>query len=163
VTSTLEKTLLPSVEPGEPLTLSPSEPLTENILATKAPIGYESSLSLPLDSSVATLPPIGLGPDQSTPPLETMTETFSTTQLLLKTHILPVVRGGGNTTLYTLVQSYHVTRLVTATKVCIEQSLVRESIANPYMDFQKSTDINMDIHDFWMSVFNYPYKRGFPH
>jgi len=31
------------------------------------------------------------------------------------------------------------------------------------MDFQKSTDINMDIHDFWMSVFNYPYKRGYPH
>jgi len=31
------------------------------------------------------------------------------------------------------------------------------------MDFQKSTDINMDIHDFWMSVFNYPYKCGYPH
>jgi len=42
-------------------------------------------------------------------------------------------------------------------------ALVRESIANLCMDFQKSTDINMDIHDFWMSVFNYPYKRGYPH
>jgi len=31
------------------------------------------------------------------------------------------------------------------------------------MDFQKSTDINMDIHGFWMSVFNYPHKRGYPH
>ena len=31
-------------------------------------------------------------------------------------------------------------------------SLVRESIAYPHMDFKKSTDINMDIHDFWMSV-----------
>jgi len=41
--------------------------------------------------------------------------------------------------------------------------LVRESIANPCMDFQKFTDINMDIHDFRMSVFNYPYKRGYPH
>jgi len=40
-------------------------------------------------------------------------------------------------------------------------TLVRESTANPCMDFQKSTDINMDIHDFWMSVFNYPYKRGY--
>jgi len=28
-------------------------------------------------------------------------------------------------------------------------SLVRESIPYPCMDFQKSTDINMDIHDFW--------------
>jgi len=35
-------------------------------------------------------------------------------------------------------------------------ALVRESIEYPYMDFQKSTDINMDIHDFWMSVFKYP-------
>ena len=44
-----------------------------------------------------------------------------------------------------------------------KKSLVRESIANPCMDFQKSTDINMDIHDFLMSVFNYPYKRRYPH
>jgi len=26
------------------------------------------------------------------------------------------------------------------------------------MDLQNSTDTNMDNHDFWMSVFNYPYK-----
>jgi len=45
----------------------------------------------------------------------------------------------------------------------IRPSLVRESMANPCMDFQKSTDINMNIHDFWMSVFNYPYKRKCPH
>lgn len=44
-----------------------------------------------------------------------MTESFSTTQLMLKTHILPVVKAG-NTSLYTLVQSYHITRLVTAIK-----------------------------------------------
>jgi len=42
-------------------------------------------------------------------------------------------------------------------------SVVRESIAYPYMDFQNSMDFNMDIHDFWMSVFNYPYKCGYPH
>jgi len=29
--------------------------------------------------------------------------------------------------------------------------------------FQKSTVILMDIHDFWMSVFNSSYKRGYPH
>lgn len=44
-----------------------------------------------------------------------MTESFSTTQLMLKTHILPVIKAG-NTSLYTLVQSYHITRLVTAIK-----------------------------------------------
>lgn len=50
-----------------------------------------------------------------TPPLETLTETFSTTQDMLKTHILPVVHGN-ETASFTLVQTYHVTRLVTATK-----------------------------------------------
>nr|CAD7445104.1 unnamed protein product [Timema bartmani] len=129
VTSTIEK----SLEPDS----TSSEPLTENLLAsTTAPI-YAKESTLPLDSSIATLPPIALAGDVETPPLETLTESFSTTQLLLKTHILPVVRGGSNTTrqvdphtgytvcnlyhraclnLYTLVQSYHVTRLVTAIK-----------------------------------------------
>lgn len=90
-----------------------TEPLTENILATTAHIDKEHNL---LDSSIATLPPILLSSDQETPPLETLTETFSTTQLMLKTHILPVLREGGNATSYTLTQTYHITRLVTATK-----------------------------------------------
>ncbi|RZC37110.1 hypothetical protein BDFB_007939 [Asbolus verrucosus] len=51
-----------------------------------------------------------------TPPLETLTETFSTTQTMFKTHILPVVRSGNETATSTLVQTYLVTRLVTATK-----------------------------------------------
>ncbi|XP_050094548.1 uncharacterized protein LOC126577156 isoform X2 [Anopheles aquasalis] len=109
VTSTIEKVL-----EQETATITPSltEPLTENILATTTHIDKESNL---LDSSIATLPPIVLGSDTETPPLETLTETFSTTQAMLKTHILPVVREG-DTTSYTLIQTYHVTRLVTATK-----------------------------------------------
>lgn len=109
VTSTFEKTLDP--EPTSTSILT--EPLTENILAATSHIDREHNL---LDSSIATLPVISLGDDQPTPPLETLTETFSTTQVMLKTHILPVVRNGGNTTSYTLIQTYHVTRLVTATK-----------------------------------------------
>nr|CAD7205271.1 unnamed protein product [Timema douglasi] len=90
VTSTIEK----SLEPDS----TSSEPLTENLLAsTTAPI-YAKESTLPLDSSIATLPPIALAGDVETPPLETLTESFSTTQLQLKTHILPVVRGGSNTT-----------------------------------------------------------------
>ena len=116
VTSTFERTLEPSttVESIQP-TLSPSEPLTENILGSTTAAAYDKRLPLEA-ASIATLPPIALAPDQATPPLQTETETFSTTQVLLKTHILPVVRGPQNTTLYTLVQTYHVTRLVTATK-----------------------------------------------
>lgn len=110
VTSTFEKTLDP-----EP-TISPSltEPLTENILATTSHIDKEHNL---LDSSIATLPPLLLSSGVETPPLETLTETFSTTQIMLKTHILPVIQEGvENATSYTLTQTYMVTRLVTATK-----------------------------------------------
>jgi len=47
----------------------------------------------------------------------------------------------------------------------------RRSIAYPCMDLEKSTDINMDIHDFWMSVLHYPLawifklisKQGYPY
>ncbi|XP_021708276.1 putative GPI-anchored protein pfl2 isoform X1 [Aedes aegypti] len=110
VTSTFEKVL-----EQETATITPSltEPLTENILATTSHIDKESNL---LDSSIATLPAIALSGDTETPPLETLTETFSTTQVMLKTHILPVIRDGTDTTSYTLIQTYHVTRLVTATK-----------------------------------------------
>lgn len=88
--------------------------MTENILATTAHYDRDNNL---LDSSIATLPPLILASDVETPPLETLTETFSTTQTMLKTHILPVLRqGGGNATSYTLTQTYLVTRLVTATK-----------------------------------------------
>lgn len=86
--------------------------MTENILAKTSHIDKEHNL---LDSSIATLPAITLASDTETPPLETLTETFSTTQLMLKTHILPVIKDT-NTTSYTLIQTYHVTRLVTATK-----------------------------------------------
>lgn len=108
VTSTFEKTLEPTESP-----VVPTEPLTENILATST--GFDKDHGL--DSGIATLPPIFLASDMATPPLETLTETFSTTQDMLKTHILPIVHGGVNeTSSLTLVQTYHVTRLVTATK-----------------------------------------------
>lgn len=120
VTSTFERTLEPSttVEAAVQPTLSPSEPLTENILASTTAAAYDKRLALEA-ASLATLPPIALAPDQATPPLQTETETFSTTQTLLKTHILPVVRGPQNTTLYTLVQTYSVTRFVTAIKASL--------------------------------------------
>lgn len=110
VTSTFEKTL----DPEPTATSSFSGPLTENILATTAHYDRDNNL---LDASVATLPPLILASDVETPPLETLTETFSTTQTMLKTHILPVLHeGGGNATSYTLTQTYMITRLVTATK-----------------------------------------------
>lgn len=108
VTSTIEKSLVNT----DSIAPTASEPLTENILTTS---NYAKDNNF-LDSSLATLPPLYLASDMETPPLETLTETFSTTQTMLKTHILPVVRGGNDTSSTTLVQTYLVTRLVTATK-----------------------------------------------
>lgn len=109
LTSTFKKSF--ATEEVSSMTTS-TEPLTENILANTG-AAYETSL--PLDSSVATLPAITLESGQATPPLETLTETFTTTQTLLKTHLLPVV-SSGNTTTLTLVQTYNIARMVTATK-----------------------------------------------
>ncbi|CAG9856260.1 unnamed protein product [Phyllotreta striolata] len=109
VTSTFEKSLEHTADPM----IKATEPLTENILATSSNYAKDNNF---LDSSVATLPPLYLASDMVTPPLETFTETFNTTQTMLKTHILPVVRNGNDTSSSTLVQTYLITRLVTATK-----------------------------------------------
>ena len=132
VTSTFKKT----IEPETSTTLL-TEPLTENILATTSHIDKEHNL---LDSSIATLPPISLADDQATPPLETLTETFSTTQIMLKTHILPVIRGGTNTTSYTLIQTYHVTRLVTATKTLPPMELYQFIPSRTLNEFNSKLD-----------------------
>lgn len=108
VTSTFERNL----EPEPTIMATATEPLTENILATSQNYDKDNNL----DSGIATLPALFLASDMATPPLETLTETFSTTQDMLKTHILPIVHGANETMSYTLVQTYHITRLVTATK-----------------------------------------------
>ncbi|XP_045479192.1 uncharacterized protein LOC123684108 isoform X2 [Harmonia axyridis] len=111
VTSTFEKSLINTDEPT--VSPTPSAPLTENILATSSNYDKDNNF---LDSSIATLPPIYLGSDMETPPLETVTETFSTTETMLKTHILPIIRSPNDTATLSLVQTYLITRLVTATK-----------------------------------------------
>lgn len=116
--------------------VNPSEPLTENILANTG-AAYETTL--PLDSSVATLPAISLDPGQATPPLETITETFSTTQTLLKTHLLPVV-ANGNTTRLTLVQTYHIARVVTATKTLPPMELYQFIPSKTLNEFNSKLD-----------------------
>lgn len=111
VTSTIEKSLENNIDP----TAVPAEgePLTENILASNSLYAKDNNF---LDSSIATLPPIYIASDVETPPLETLTESFSTTQTMLKTHILPIIRGPNDTTSTTLVQTYLITRVVTSFK-----------------------------------------------
>lgn len=133
VTSTFEKVLEP--EPTSTATLN--GPLTENILATTAHIDKEHNL---LDSSIATLPPLLLPSDVETPPLETLTETFSTTQVMLKTHILPVLHEGGNATSFTLTQTYLVTRLVTAIKTLPPMEVYHFNPSKALREFNSKLD-----------------------
>lgn len=133
VTSTQKKSFS-TAEPSS--TPTPTEPLTENILAHTGR-AYDSSL--PLDSSVATLPAITLEPNQATPPLETLTETFTTTQTLLKTYLLPVV-ANGNTTRHTLVQTYNIARMVTATKTLPPSELYQFIPSKTLNEFNSKLD-----------------------
>ena len=64
---------------------------------------------------VVMLPAVQLDPSSPSLPLHTMTQTYSTSQLLLKSSVLPLVIGS-STRAVTLTQSYQVTRLVTALK-----------------------------------------------
>lgn len=97
---------------------------THSIDPTPAPLGPQDDLyETPLFENilddgprdVSTLPPVDLGESDVTALLETVTETFSTTELMKKTSILPVLHAG-ETSFYTLTQTYHITRVVTALK-----------------------------------------------
>ncbi|CAL4121901.1 unnamed protein product [Meganyctiphanes norvegica] len=74
---------------------------------------FENILDSPRD--ISTLPPIDIGEGDITALLETVTETFSTTEIMMKTSVLPVLYGG-DTSYYTLTQTYHIARVVTALK-----------------------------------------------
>ena len=77
--------------------------------------GHGHGLAPGIGGSVVMLPAVQLDPSSPSLPLKTMTETYSTTQLLLKSSVIPLVIGD-STQAFTLTQSYQVTRLVTALK-----------------------------------------------
>ncbi len=69
-----------------------------------------------MSSSIETLPALVLASSTAaTPELRTITETFSSTEQMLKTSILPLVVNG-NTKFHTLTQTFFVTRLIEAVK-----------------------------------------------
>nr|CAG4640634.1 EOG090X017N [Eulimnadia texana] len=129
ITPTPSPAPIPSDEDSEIL-LEPGLPLTENILATTTP--YESILK---DSSdTATLPAIIVATESETVPLETITETFSTTEFMMKTSVLPYLRGD-ETSSMTLTQSYYITRVVTAVKTVPPSDLYQFIPSNTLKDF----------------------------
>eukprot|EP00094_Tigriopus_californicus_P002283 TCALIF_02204-PA protein Name:"Protein of unknown function" AED:0.24 eAED:0.28 QI:0/0.5/0.2/0.8/1/1/5/0/1468 len=106
------KTEEPDYKTSSPLFQTETIPAPENILTSSLPDFHPYEIS----SSIETLPAVHLASSSGgTPPLKTVTETFSTKELMLKTSLLPIVVNG-QTKLHTLTQSYYVTRLVEAVK-----------------------------------------------
>nr|CAG4641464.1 EOG090X017N [Eurycercus lamellatus] len=126
-------------EPDPEISLDSSQPLPdpENILATTTP--YENILK---DSSdTATLPAIIVAATESEAfSLETVTETFSTTELAMKTSVLPYLKGG-TTSLMTLTQSYFITRVVVAVKTVPPQDLYQ------FIPSKTLTDISTNLQE----------------
>ena len=97
-----------------PLFQTETIPAPENILTSSGPEFTVSDTDL--SSSIETLPAVIIASQtHATPALKTITETFSSTELMLKTSILPIVVNG-NTKLHTLTQSLYITRLIEAVK-----------------------------------------------
>nr|SVE73392.1 EOG090X017N [Daphnia atkinsoni] len=120
--------------------LEPSQPLPdpENILGITTP--YEQIVKE--SSDTATLPAIIVATTEVTNDytMQTVTETFSTTELMLKTSILPYNRGG-TTSQMTLTQSYYITRVVVAVKTVPPEDLYR------FIPSKTLTDISTNLQE----------------
>lgn len=122
VTRTFTNTIKPTADPtsiaptsSKPLFQTETIPAPENILTSSGP-EYTNADLTDLSSSIETLPAIIIASQtHATPALKTITETYSSTELMLKTSILPIVVNG-NTKLHTVTQSYYLTRLIEAVK-----------------------------------------------
>lgn len=109
---TFTKTFTLDIEPTPAPELdTPTAPIDDHLYETPL---FENILDSG-SRDVSTLPPVDLGASDLAAVLETVTETFSTTEVMEKTSVLPVLKAGG-TTFHTLTQTYHITRVVTAFK-----------------------------------------------
>lgn len=127
-----------SIKPSSPVSSTPlfdtkSIPAPENILASTA-TPYDAIIEG--SSNIETLSPLTLASSlhHATPPLKTVTESLSTVETMLKKSILPVILGE-DTSLYTLSQTYTVTRIVTAVKTIPPMELYEFSPENSFADF----------------------------
>ncbi|XP_040569982.1 uncharacterized protein [Lepeophtheirus salmonis] len=131
------------ISPSKTLPLFQTEtiPAPENILTSSVPPPVLSSLSH-LDGSLETLPAVTYhlaATNGPTPPLKTVTETYSTTELMLKTSILPIIIDG-STKYHSLVQSYFVTRMVEAVKTLPPMEAYEFIPTKAFTDFSNVLD-----------------------
>ena len=97
-----------------------------------------------LASSIETLPAVVFASSTylnglETPPLKTITETFSTREKMLKTSLLPIVVNG-KTAIHTLTQTYFVTRLVEAVKTLPPMEAYEFIPTKAFTDFSNVLD-----------------------
>ena len=118
---------------SKPLFDTNSIPAPENILASTS-LPQDSETLLQGSSDIEYLAPLTLTASlhQATPPLKTVTETLSTMETMTKKSILPVIFGEDESSLFTLTQTYSVTRIVTAVKTVPPMELYE---FNPHQNF----------------------------
>ena len=121
---------------AKPLFDTNSIPAPENILASTALV-RDSEPLLQGSSDIEYLAPLTLTASlhQATPPLKTVTETLSTMETMTKRSILPVIFGEDESSLFTLTQTYSVTRIVTAVKTVPPMELYEFNPQQNFADF----------------------------
>ena len=121
---------------AKPLFDTNSIPAPENILASTALV-RDSEPLLQGSSDIEYLAPLTLTASlhQATPPLKTVTETLSTMETMTKRSILPVIFGEDESSLFTLTQTYSITRIVTAVKTVPPMELYEFNPQQNFADF----------------------------
>jgi len=116
-----------------PLFDTASIPAPENILAS-SPSHHD--LAIEDSSDIEILPSLVLASSDhyATPPLETVTESFTTKEVIIKKSILPVVMGT-DTSFLTLSQTFSITKMVTAIKTIPPMELYEFSPEHSFADF----------------------------
>ena len=135
-TSAPSSSILPSPSlSSTPLFDTNSIPPPENILATTS-TAYDN-INLQGSSDIEFLAPITLTTSlhEATPPLKTVTETLSTVETMVKKSVLPVIIGEDITSLFTLSQTYSITRIVTAVKTVPPMDLFEFNPQQSFADF----------------------------
>ena len=135
-TSVPSSSILPSPSVSStPLFDTNSIPPPENILASST-TPYDN-IDIQGSSDLEFLAPITLTSSlhEATPPLKTVTETLSTVETMVKKSVLPVIIGEEITSLFTLSQTYSITRIVTAVKTVPPMDLFEFNPQQSFADF----------------------------
>ena len=109
-------------------------PAPENILASSDSYDEEEATNILGSTNIEYLSPVTLTTSLPTPPLKTVTETMSTVDTTIKKSILPVIFGE-QSSLYTLTQTYSVTKIVTAVKTLPPKEFLEVNPIESFAEF----------------------------